>query len=92
DKMKKMENFDIEFSEEIKSITSEIMITSEILNQGNRLMDLGMPEKTLAIMVRRGDSFFVPTGKTKLYEGDNLLILTDNQEALQETYQKLGIS
>jgi cell volume regulation protein A len=54
-------------------------------------MDLGMPEKTLVIMVRRGDTFFVPTGSTQLMAGDKLLVITDNNEALEETYRKMGI-
>ena len=55
-------------------------------------MDLRMPEKTLAIMVKRGDNFFVPTGKTVLHAGDRLMVLTDNQKALDDTLQALGIA
>jgi cell volume regulation protein A len=87
----KPKNFDIDFPEEIKSATSEILLTDSILSNGSRLMDLGMPEKTLVIMVRRGDSFFVPTGSTQLMAGDKLLVITDNNEALEETYRKMGI-
>ena len=72
------------------SIT-EILLTDSILSNGSRLMDLGMPEKTLVIMVRRGDTFFVPTGSTQLMAGDKLLVITDNNEALEETYRKMGI-
>lgn len=90
-KEKQMENFDIGFPEDIKSVTSEIVITSEILSNGNRIMDMGMPEKTLVIMVRRAEHYFVPTGKTTLMPGDILLIITDDNEALKETYKKLGI-
>ena len=87
----KPKNFDIDFPEEIKSATSEILLTDKILSNGSRLMDLGMPEKTLVIMVRRGDTFFVPTGSTQLMAGDKLLVITDNNEALEETYRKMGI-
>ena len=87
----KPKNFDIDFPEEIKSATSEILLTDNILSNGSRLMDLGMPEKTLVIMVRRGDTFFVPTGSTQLMAGDKLLVITDNNEALEETYRKMGI-
>lgn len=55
-------------------------------------MDMQMPEQTLAIMVRRGDNYFVPTGSTILHVGDHLMILTDNQQALSETLRRLGIS
>lgn len=84
--------FDIDFPEEIKSSSTEIEITAAILEGGARLMDLRLPEKTLAIMVKRGESFFVPTGKTLLHEGDRLMVLTDNQKALDDTLQALGIA
>ncbi|MDY5968705.1 MAG: potassium/proton antiporter, partial [Bacteroidales bacterium] len=88
----KADNFDIDFPEEIKSATSEIIITADVLhNHGHHIMDLGMPEKTLAIMVKRDNHYFVPTGKTTLHEGDTLMVITDNDEGLQETLTKLGI-
>ena len=66
-------------------------MTEKVLSNGNLLMDLKMPEKTLAIMVKRGDHYFVPTGKTQLHIGDRLMIITDNDEALQQTLTELGI-
>ncbi len=87
----KLQDFDVDFSDEIKSVTCEILITNEVLSNGNRLMDLGLPDKTLAVMVKRYDKFFVPTGKTVLKNSDKLLIITDNHEALMETYQNLGL-
>lgn len=91
-KINKLKEFDVVFSNDIKSITSEIEICSKILAKGNRLMDLSLPDKTLAVMVKRNNSYFVPTGKTELLEKDILLIITDNQEALIETYQNLGLN
>jgi len=54
-------------------------------------MDLRLPEKTLAIMVKRGESYFVPTGRTTLHPGDRLMLLSDNQQGLDETLRRLGI-
>jgi len=34
----------------------------------------------------------VPTGKTELFEGDKLLVISDDEEALKETYHSMGIS
>lgn len=86
------QQFDIDFPEEIKSTTSEIEITPSMLASGGRLMDLRLPEKTLAIMVKRGDNYFVPTGKTLLRQGDRLMVLTDNREGLESTLQALGVN
>lgn len=90
-KIKKLREFDVEFSDEIKSITTEIELREEMLENGNHLMDLPLPDKTLAVMVKRDDKYFVPTGKTILHPKDKLLIITDNHEALLETYKCLKV-
>lgn len=87
--LKKTKNFDLEFSDEIKSVTTEITITANSLRFGNHLMDLAIPQNTLVVMVKREDKFFIPTGKTVLQEGDKLLIITDDQKALMETIAHL---
>ncbi len=91
DDLKGLEDFDVDFSDEIKSVTTEITVTAKVLERGNHLMDWGLPDKTLVVMVKRGAKFFVPTGKTVLHEGDKLLIITDDQAALKETYKTLQI-
>lgn len=83
-------DFDIDFPEEIKSANTEIEITESMLKLGDRLMDLRLPDNTLAIMVKRGENFFVPTGKTTLHPGDRLMVLSDDQTALDKTLQRLG--
>ncbi len=85
-------DFDVEFSDDIKSTMTEIVITSSILSNGNRLMDISLPEQTLAVMVKREDKYFVPKGRTELKPDDKLLIITSNEDALKETYRLLGIT
>ena len=84
-------HFDIELPEDVKSEVSEIEVNENILRHGKYLMNLGMPENTLVIMVKRDDSFFVPTGKSELQINDKLLVITDNKATLLETYEKLNI-
>ena len=86
-----LKDFDVDFSDEIKSVTTEITLTSEILERGNHLMDLDLPDKTLVVMIKRSNKYFVPTGKTLLHEKDKLLVITDDQKAISETYERLGI-
>ncbi|HOS84093.1 MAG TPA: potassium/proton antiporter, partial [Bacteroidales bacterium] len=57
-RINKMRNFDVDFSNEIKSVTTEIEITSKILEKGNKIMNLPLPEHTLVVMVRREDNYF----------------------------------
>ncbi len=89
---RQFEDFDVEFSEEIKSAMTEIYITAETLEYGKNLMEMPLPDKTLVVMVKRDEQFFVPTGQTQLHEGDKLLVISDDEEALKETYRNIGIS
>ena len=86
-----LKNFDVDFSDEIKSVTSEISLTEKALENGRLLMDLALPDKTLVVMIKRNNKFFVPTGKTELFADDKLLIITDDHTALRETYKSLGL-
>lgn len=85
-------DFGMELPEEIKSAMSEIVVTPSLLEPGNRLMDLTLPDNTLVVMVKRNKLFFIPKGKTTLNEGDKLLVITDNDEELIKTYKQLGIN
>lgn len=90
-RLRELEDFDVDFSDEIKSVTTEITVTDSVLERGCHLMDLGLPDKTLVVMVKRNKKYFVPTGKTVLHAGDKLLIITDDHEALMETYKSVRI-
>ena len=86
------QDFDIDFPEEIKSAVIEATVTEKMLSIGTRMMDFRLPEKTLVIMVKRGDNYFVPTGKTQLHIGDQLMLLSDNQAELECALSALGIT
>jgi cell volume regulation protein A len=84
--------FDMEFDEDIKSAMTEIILTDTIIAKGKTLMEMSLPDGTLAVMVKRGSGYFIPKGNTELMSGDKLLILTDHEQALRETYAAMGIS
>ena len=84
--------FGIELPEEIKSVMSEIDITPQVLSHGNKLMQLELPDHTLAVMVKRGGRYFIPRGNTELKENDKLLMISDNDEALLQSYDSLGVT
>ena len=87
-----LEHFGLEFSEEIKSTMTEITVNDEILSAGNRLMDITLPDHTLVVMTKREDHYFIPKGETELHVNDKLLIITNDEKALLETYKNLGIN
>ena len=91
DAPERKDEFGIELPEEIKSAMSEIDITKEVLSHGNKLMQLKLPDHTLAVMVKREGKYFIPKGNTELHENDKLLMISDNDEALLQSYESLGI-
>ncbi|NLJ14710.1 MAG: potassium/proton antiporter [Ignavibacteria bacterium] len=84
---RKLTKFDVEIAEEIKSYMGEISIKEEYLANGSRLMDLNVPDNTLIAMVKRDEQFFIPRGNTELKVGDEILVITDDEEALETTYK-----
>jgi cell volume regulation protein A len=67
DDLSQPKNFDLEFSDDIKSVTTEIKITQDDLDERGRFIkDLPLPENTLVVMVKRGGRYFVPKGRTEL--------------------------
>ena len=91
DEPERKDAFGIELPEEIKSAMSEIDITPAVLSHGNKLMELTLPNHTLAVMVKREGRYFIPKGNTELQERDKLLIISDNDEALLQAYESLGV-
>jgi cell volume regulation protein A len=83
--------FNVELPEEIKAAMSEIEVIPSMMANGHLLMNLQLPDNTLVVMIKRGNTYRVPKGKTSLQIGDKLLVITDDDEELRKTYQSLGI-
>jgi cell volume regulation protein A len=83
---KKLIYFDIDLPEEVESVATEMLVTAEMLTNGNTLKDIKFESKQLVIMVRRGEDFFVPTGISELAEGDQLLMISDTAAGATEQY------
>lgn len=47
---------------------------------GKRVMDLGLPETAIVVLVVRGDHFIAPRGGTTVVMGDRLLVVTDKKD------------
>lgn len=82
---------DSDFSETTKSSSCEITIDKNILKYGRHIMDIPFPDKTLVVMLKRNNIYLIPNGKTEILLGDKLLIITDDRNALHETYKQIGI-
>lgn len=82
-----LEHFDMDLPDEIQSSAREVEVTAKMLESGQTLREIKIPPKTLIIMVRRGEDFFVPTGNSELQPGDQLLVISD-QDA-EATYRHI---
>ena len=83
---KRLVHFDIDLPEEVAAVATEMEVTAEMLAQGNCLKDIVFANKSLVIMVRRGEDFFVPTGQSELEVGDQLLVMSDSAAEATEQY------
>lgn len=46
---------------------------------GKSIVDMGLPEDSLIILISDGDKFVVPGGSSVLHEGDTILVLSSNR-------------
>ena len=70
--------FGVELPEEIDSQLMDLTLTAEMLEKGNRLVDMDIPKGTLVMLVKRGNEFIIPNGQVELYAGDKLLFISEN--------------
>lgn len=74
-------DFGVELPEEIDSDLRDITVTLEILEQGDTLKDMNLPQGTLVMIVKRGDEYLIPNGTLKLHIGDKLLLISGKSKA-----------
>jgi len=82
-----LEFFDLDLPDEIQSSAREVEVTEKHLSKGTTLREIDIPPRTLIIMVRRGEDFFVPTGASELQKGDQLLVISDKDA--EATYRHM---
>lgn len=71
---------------EIKIVT----LNSESAVVGKRIVDLHFPSSTYITLIKRDGQYIQPTGADKLMAGDRLLVLSGNEEELQEALDMLS--
>jgi potassium/hydrogen antiporter len=62
-----------------KSELKEMPIPPNSKVAGKAIVELGLPDDFLVILVARQNDFLVPSGGTVLQTGDTLLILSDRE-------------
>ena len=82
--------FDIDLPEEVKAALTEVDIIEGGARDGALLKDVKLPEKTLVMMIRRGERYIVPNGGTKLHKGDKLLLISEEVQVQEHTIPHRG--
>lgn len=72
--------FGVEIPEELGPNLNEVVLTQDMLTNGNLLSQMDIPKGTLVMMVKRGKTILVPNGQLPMEEGDILLCLTNSEE------------
>lgn len=69
----------------MKCDMAEVQIPDNSIVSSKRILEIGLPDGALIVLIKRDDEFFVPGGGTVLREGDNLLVLAD-----KDTFRKVS--
>lgn len=68
--------FDFDLPDEVTADTREMTVTAADLADGELISEMNFPDGTLAMLIRRGDSYIVPRGNTKVHIGDTVLLIS----------------
>ncbi len=74
--------FNLDLPDEITAAMSEMPVTASLLDSGAYLREITLPPNTLVIMIRRDDRYLVPTGNTRVYLNDTLLLISEKEKEL----------
>ncbi|MGB0356768.1 MAG: potassium/proton antiporter [Cytophagales bacterium] len=88
---KKYKNQVLELSEEVKKILVQLEIPGGSPAHQQKIVDLGLPEGTVIVLVHRNQRYFPPKGGTELEAHDKLFIAVNTKKELKKVQACLGI-
>jgi cell volume regulation protein A len=88
---RKIDDFAMDFTDDMKSSMMQITVTDTMLQEGHKLLNLPLHDKALVVMVKRDDNYFIPKGNTELKANDKLLLICEDDKVLQETSAMFGL-
>lgn len=77
------DNFGMEIPEYINANLHEITLKEGLLEKGNTLKEINLPERTLVILIKRNDRYIIPNGTLELAVGDKLLLMYQDNDVSQ---------
>lgn len=92
EELKKRTKTDLELSDSIKSLLTEIKIPKNSPVAGKQIVQLGLPPTTLISFILRNGKYITPGGSTIIEENDTLYVLSENKNSLSEVFECLSIN
>lgn len=77
--------FGVELPEEIDTDLRDMTVTTKMLEEGDTLKDITLPNGALVMIVKRGTEFLIPNGSLKLRLGDKLLLISEKSGKTERT-------
>jgi potassium/hydrogen antiporter len=84
--LKKRTQKDMELSDGIKSLLTEIVIPEKSPVAGKEIVELKLPKNTLISFIRRNGKYITPTGFTVIEPNDQLFVLAEDMDSLSEVF------
>ncbi len=86
---KKFTDTDLLLTENPKAEMKELIISKECFAVDKKIIELGFPKNAIIAMIKRGESYIIPNGLTKVEAEDTLIVLADKPEIFDEVYKTL---
>ncbi len=92
EELKKRTKADMELSDSIKSLLTEIHIPQNSPVAGKKIVQLGLPPTTLISFILRGKKYITPNGATIIEKEDKLFVLSENKDSLSDVFECLKMN
>ncbi|MBQ0787072.1 MAG: potassium/proton antiporter [Oceanihabitans sp.] len=86
---KKFTDTDLLLTENPKAEMKELIISKNCFAVDKKIIELGFPKNAIIAMIKRGESYIIPNGLTKVEAEDTLIVLADKPEIFDEVYKTL---
>ena len=92
EKAKPKAPIDVFLSERAKTAMVEIEIPENGFAVGKKIVELEFPKTAIIAMIQRDGKYITPNGSTIIEANDVLIVLSDNQEGVNQVYERLKVA
>ncbi|HLN21796.1 MAG TPA: potassium/proton antiporter [Bacteroidales bacterium] len=91
EKAKQRTKTDIEITDGIRNLLTEIVLPQGCSATGRPLVELAIPPTSLISLIQRDGKYIVPNGATILQPGDKLHVISENRNDLMKVFDCLSL-